>query len=367
MEIRDYYFKDKMTLADSDTTSIDLKGLNPLSAIIVDIEVTNGSSHCRDHRIHDDVSLIEVVDGSKVIASLSMKEWAAVSSFVNRHIPKSLFSEWSGVTQKERVILNFGRYIGDPEYYLDVGAFKNPELRIANSFNISDAGGFESGTGKLTVIGKVIDKGYGSQKGFMATKEVRSFTSKDSGEESIPMPVDYPYRFVLLQILKDAQVPSEVISKVKLSCNNDEFVPVNTYMDDLIDLNKEMFGYFDQVLNIIRGFGSDVYLDIYDIRQSIAESNEEYFIMEAIDVTGNKVTIDLYDMNASGTAKAYTNAKRGKVFAVGNAPFGGILIPFGDIDNPEGWLKANDFDKIDLKLTQQAEATVNVIVQQVMS
>ena len=197
MQIRDHYFKNKMTIADTDTISIDLKGLDPVSALIVEFEVQNGAGGCFDRMIADDVSLIEVADGSEVISALSMKEWLAVCSFVNKRIPRSYITEKPDTVQKQRVILNFGRFIDDSEYWLDTGQFDNPELRIANSFTISDTDGFKTGTAKLTVIGRVIDKGYKKHAGYIATKETKHFTTKSSGDEDINLPLNYPIRCMI--------------------------------------------------------------------------------------------------------------------------------------------------------------------------
>jgi len=366
MKFRDYYFKREDSVADSDTVIIDLKGKGAISYITVEMEATNGSTSCTDHEIHDDVSLIEVVDGGKVIASLSMEQWLAINSLLLKRIPHQLLSEVGGAKQEERIMILFGRYPNDPNYYLDVGMFKNPELRVNVGLTISSTAGFATGTGKITVMGRIFEETPGEYKGFMRYREIRRFTSASSGDEPIRMPTNYPIRLIGVQTNYSGYRPDEIISKVKVSCNNDEFVPINNYTEDLIDMNQEVFGKFEQQKTILRADDATVKTDIWDIRDGHIRPNADDHIATIESVDAEKVSIGLYDMTSPATPAFQTSAKQNTLTVLGMCPFGVVGIPFGDINNPDEWLQAQNYERVDIYLTQAtANATVYVLVIEV--
>ena len=366
MKTRDYYFKREDSVADSDTVIVDLRGKGAISALSVELEATTGGTSCNDHEIHDDVSLIEVVDGGKVIASLSMIEWLAINAAYLKRIPHQLLTENASSKQEERIIIPFGRFIGDPNYYLDVGMFKNPELRINVGLTISATAGFATGTGKVTVIGKIMDERPGEYKGFLRHREIRSFTSAASGDEPVSIPTNYPISMLAVLARLSTYRPDEVISKVKVSVNNDEWVPVNDYVEDIIDMNQERFGKFEQQKTILRADDASVLTDIYDIREVTIRPGADDHIATIEGIDGEQVSIGLYDMSSPATPAFETTAKVNYLTVLGMAPFGAIFIPFGELKDPESWLQAQNYNRIDMYLTQAAASgTVEVVVQEI--
>jgi len=366
MKTRDYYFKREDKVADSETVIVDLRGKGAISAISVEVEATNGGTSCVDHEIHDDVSLIEVVDGGKVIASLSMVQWLAINAAYLKRLPHQLLSENANAKQEERIIIPFGRFIGDPNYFLDVGAFKNPELRINVGLTISATAGFATGSGKVTVIGKIMDERPGEYKGFLRHREVRGFTSASSGDEKISIPTNYPISLIAVLARLTTKRPDEVISKMKLSINNDELVPINDYTEDLIDMNQEVYGKFEQQKILLTADDGSALTDIYDIRDAFirCDADDHIATIEAIDA--EKVSNGLYDMSSPATPAFQTTAKVCPLTVIGMCPCGAVFLPFGDMNDPDSWLHAENYERIDLYLTQAAaSADVDVLVQEV--
>jgi len=366
MRTRDYYFKREDSISDSDTVIVDLRGKGAISAISVELEATTGGTSCNDHEIHDDVSLIEVVDGGKVIASLSMIEWLAINAAYFKRIPHQLLTENASSKQEERIIIPFGRFIGDPNYYLDVGMFKNPELRVNVGLTISATAGFATGSGKITVIGKIMDERPGEYKGFLRHREIRSFTSASSGDEPVNIPTNYPISMMAVLARLSTYRPDEVISKIKVSVNNDEWVPVNDYTEDLIDMNQERYGKFEQQKTILSADDGTTLTDIFDIREATIRPGADDHIATVESVDAEKVVNGLYDMSSPATPAFQTTAKVCYLTVLGMCPFGAVFIPFGKLEDPESWLQAQNYSRIDMYLTQAtANATVEVLVQEV--
>jgi len=368
MKTRDYYFKREDTIKDSETVIVDLRGKGAISAISVELEATTGGTSCLDHEIHDDVSLIEVVDGGKVIASLSMIEWLAINAAYFKRLPHQLLTENASSKQEERIIIPFGRFIGDPNYFLDVGMFKNPELRINVGLTISATAGFATGTGKVTVIGKIMDERPGEYKGFLRHREIRSFTSAASGDETVNIPTNYPISMLAVLARLTTKRPDEVISKVKVSVNNDEWVPVNDYAEDIIDMNQERFGKFEQQKTILRADDASALSDIYDIREATIRPGADDHVVTVEGISGEQVSIGLYDLTSPGTPAFQTTAKVSYLTVYGMGPCGAIFVPFGKLEDPDSWLQAQNYERIDMYLTQAAaNGTVEVVVQEIPS
>ena len=366
MKIRTHYLEYQKTLSDTDKIIKDLKGAGLLSAIEIEYQATNGATSCVDHEIHDDVSKIEVVDGAEVLESLSMKEWIGCNFYELGQIPRNSQSEVGGAIQKETCLILFGRFIGDPEYYFDPSKFDNPQLSLENAFKVDATNGFASGTGKLTIKLHILDEGAGAQKGFITRREKYSFTSAASGDELITLPVNYPYQYIGVSALLSTYRPDEIISKMKLTFDDDKYIPVNTYTDDIMDKLKSVFGLAQQRKHLYKANNGTSLLDLYDIRKAHIRSNVASNIATVIAVDAEKITNELYDMSTVGTPALQTAAKDLVADVEGNAPHGLVLLTFGDIHKDSGVLPVSGYSKLELYLTQAtASGAVKLVLAQI--
>jgi len=206
MRTRDVYLARDETLPDSGLKYVKLDVSYPISQLVIEIEVTNGATSCLDHEIHDDITSIEVIDGSNVLFSLSGKQCVGMYALTTGKFSPQVLTEVGGATQKETFIVPFGRFLYDPEYAFDPKKFTNPQLAISYSFTISSTAGFATGTAKLTVVARCMEEGYGPLKGFLMTKAHYPFTATANQEYSIDLPRDYPYRILVFQNLLSGTV-----------------------------------------------------------------------------------------------------------------------------------------------------------------
>jgi len=366
MKMRTHYLEYQETLSDTDKIIKDLKGSGLISAIEIEYQATNGATSCLDHEIHDDVSKAEVLDGAEVLESLSMKEWIGCNFYELGHMPKAQLSENAAAVQKETFFILFGRFIGDPDYYFDPSKFDNPQLSLESALTISATAGFATGTGKLTIKLHLIDEGAAGQKGFISRQEKYSFTSASSGDELISLPVKDPYQYIGISAILTTKRPDEVISKVKLSFDDDKYVPVNTYTDDIMDKLKSVFGLAQQSKDLLTADDGSALLDLYDIKKAHIRTNEDDHIatIEAIDA--EKVSNGLYDLTTPGTPALQGTAKVCPVDVDGLCPHGMVLLTFGDIRKDEGILPVSGYQKLELYLTQAAaSAAVKLVLAQI--
>ena len=364
-KFRDYYMKREATVNDSDTVIIDLGIKDPISYITVEYQATNGATSCLDHELHDDISAIELVDGSDVIASLDMKQWRALNYYENKRLPHALLNEEGGGAQEERCNLQFGRYKDDLEFYLDPNNYRNLQLRLTHSLTISATEGFATGTGAVTVIARVIEEGAGGYKGYLMAKEIYNFTSVASGDEVIDMPRDYPYRMLMVSGLVTLKRPEEIISRIKLSCDADHHIEFDDYVEDIYDMNEQRFGLAHQQKDVFTTDDGTCLFDLYNTRNAHIYSQEDDHIATIEDITAERVSLGLYNMTTPATPSLQTVAKICSIDIDGLCPSSFICFPFGNMGEEVAWFEAGLYGDIKLKLTQAAAgAACEVVLQQ---
>jgi len=364
MRTRDYYLKREATLADSDTTILDINVKDPISSMTIQLEATNGASSCLDHELADDITSIEIVDGSNVLWSLDMASARGLNFFENKRMPFEVCSEGAADVQQVSCQINFGRYMNDLNYYFDAGRFNNPQLRITHALTISATVGFHAGTGKLTVRARLIEEGTTGYKGFLSAKEVISYTSGASGDREVDLPKNYPYRMMLLKALLTTYTHAEVLSKHKLSIDADAVVPFNDYTEDLAEANIVDFGYANQVKEVLSADGGTCLMDLYNIRKADVRTKTTRFLPLVVGVDAEQLTLDLYDIGTATDITPETVAGSLEVDVQGSEPYSLICVPFGRPDEPNDWLKANHYGDIKLFSTQAAAGACAVILQQ---
>ena len=368
MKLRVHYLKRQATFSDTDKIIESLKGAGLLSAIEIEIQATNGSTSCTDHEIHDDVSKIEIVDGAEVLESLRMIEWRGLNFYELGQMPRATFDENGGAVQKESIMILFGRYLGDPEYYFDPSKFNNPQLIIDVALTISATAGFATGTGKVTIKLYIIEEGALPCKGFIMRKEKYNFTTAGSGDEDIDLPTDFPYAAIGFSAILSTYRPDEIISKVKLSFDDDEYVPVNIYTEDIMDRLRMMYGLAEQKKRVLTADDGSILTDIYDIHDAriFCEADDHLATVESVDA--EKVTNGLYNLSDPANAAFQTTAKACNLYVKGLCPHGMVIITPQKITDFENLLDVKGRRKLQLILTQaQANANVRVVISQIRS
>ena len=364
MRTRDVYLARDETLPDSGLKYIKLDVSHPISQLVIEFEATTGSTSCTDHELHDDISSIEVIDGSDVLFSLSGKQMLGIAALTHRRLPPQVLTEAGGATQKETFIIDFGRFLYDPEYALDPKKFTNPQLAITYALTISATAGFATGTGKLTVVARCMEEGYGPIKGFLMTKAHYPFTAVQNQEYAIDLPRDYPYRLLCLQALLDDNGIADCVDRLELSINNDAWVPYKLYADELKYFQREWFGIVRQQKTVFRADDASFHTDIFEPEEVTVRTTEDDHIVTVEAVDQNKVTVGLYDLSSPDTPAFQTTAKSCVCNAEGYMVSGLIGLPFGDLNDPDDWLPAQKQDAIKLKFKALAAFAGDVIIQQ---
>lgn len=364
MKFRDHYFKRESSVNDSDTVIIDINVKDPISAITVEYEATNGATSCTNHELHDDITSIELVDGSRVLWSLNMSQARALNFFETGKLPHMVGDESAAGVQEEKCILHFGRYLDDPEFYIRPSDYNNLQLRLTHALTISATAGFATGTGKVTVMARIIEEGAMVYRGFLMSKEKVSYTSATSGDKEIDLPRDYPYRLMMLQALVTTVTHQEILTQHKLSIDADAYVPFNLYSEDIDDMNRSRFGYAKQNKKLLATSADTRLMDIYNIRDAYArcETTLVFDVIEGVDA--EEITLGATVVTVVPAITVDVTDRPHHVTAWGTQPYACLCVPFGSLNSQDDWLNAPSFGDIRLISTQAAAAACTVVLQQ---
>lgn len=367
MRERDAVLLYQETETDTATKTLDLDLPDPISALDIEVTCTNGATSNLDNFISDIVTKIEVVDGSDVIVSLNMFELEALQFYKTGKPPVLFPSEWAGGGQRHEARLLFGRYLYDPDFGFNPVKYRNPQLKI--TFNkaavrAASATGFASGNNIiLSVIAKVMEQG--PTPGFvLMQKEIKSFTSAASGDERVELPVDYPYRLMLLRPWVSGSDVDEVISNLKLTVDTDKFIPFDRKVKQLDAEAFAAFGPFDYKHDMYRGgsFTAIVFANKEPHYTGYVRNPGTPRVLVPYAQWSSNYNAELYDMAGAldGTSRQIT----GRVH--GHALHATLPVVFGKLMEPDTWFPVSGYGKIEAVLTQGvASATVQIALEQV--
>jgi len=343
MKTRDVYIANAQTLADSATVTFPISMLGKIQHIRAQYKATNGATSNTVGKLCSLVSKIEVMDGSDVICSLSMREMQAFNCFNNGRMPFKDLSGGAGVVITDEAIINFGRFLGDRAYYLDAARFNNPQIRLTHAFAVSATVGIATGTGKLSLIARVIEDGAPPYQGFIMRKEVKSWTTAASGDESTILDRSYPYVGLLVSALKTTIVPDTIITNLKLSVDSDRFIVYNLSGTDAFADIVNRYGLFREKFRPLTDTAATWLSDLF---------YQTGAVMSKPGATAKSVTTAVTAESVTTAATTGGTADATEIEVSGNGPHAALYLPFGDGRTPEDWLNPAGMGELKLILTQ---------------
>ncbi len=353
----------EQALDDIGTKIIDLRTSDPISAIRLDFKGQNYTDYNKDNRLNDVITKIELVDGSDQLLSLSLKEAQALEFRRTGKMPFVRVGESASGGQEEHCLLLFGRALWDPELYMDLTKFKNPQLKITTNIaaiRAAGATGFLSGSLKVTIDLLTIQEGASPAVGFMMAKNIYGFTSGASGDEHIDMPVDYPYVGLMVRAYVAGRDVDENISKLKINCDAGKFIPIEKYVKDIYKAEEQDLGPAELHYYLFRKNGETITYDLnHDPIISLLPSIAGQMCGAAWSWSGRSL-IYLYD--AAGAA--VTTEELIQILIRGSCPHATVHLRFGLREDPATYFDPTKFGDIDLVLTQAYASAVSVVLEQ---
>lgn len=354
--------------SDGSTKTIDLDIVDPVSAIVFEFSATGGTASNINNPLHRCITKIEIVDGSDVLVSLSAEELQALQWYKTGKRPTMRIDENASSGNFIGITLLFGRYLYDQEFAIDFTKFSNPQLKITWNLAairaVSATTAWATGTFKISATAKVMEGASAPGKYLMA-KTIDTWTGGTSGDSRHELPMDYPYRFIMLQNYLQQSDVWECISKIKLTLDTDKYIPMERYTKEY---NEEMANLFGRVVLWKHAFASNgdtIWLPI----------NQEPQVQ--IIKSGN-AGLHNYDVGLnycfSGECNVYCYTDAGAIYGTdqvlhllieGHCLHATTPIILGDMARPETWFDPTPYKKMELVLTEAAAAANRIAVEQV--
>lgn len=354
------YVREGVAMALNDTFKLDLPEHGLLSGILLRIsgnQISGYGQGAHDWRIIDEISKIAVLlNGATICKSLTGYQAQALAFYDQGVLPPGSWRNYATNTQFEYILINFGRYLGDPDFGLDLSRFDNVELQITNTATSSDFTSFS-----VSVQGLYLRAAPSGQfKGYMRTEEWRSWTTVSDEWKYNDLPTEHLIRRVLLQAIPDQDADfnnesdmSNLMDDVELSLDTGQ---VRIYKGGIDDLMRE--NYLDTGKPVITG--GQAYM--------LADDGIDTGVGRAFTFVGGSVSKDgagsatiptLAADELSGTIKPETYEADSPInfLSIGMAPFYTALFDFNlgwDVGN---WLDPNSRKTVKLDIHTRSGAS----------
>ena len=357
MLYRDYYLQDNYTLNDAGTLTVDVNVQDPITAFWIKFQATNGGTSNKANLLPQCVSSIELIDGADVLYSLNGQQAYALTAYHMGTIPRSEFDESAGDPSTFCFYIPFGVKLGDKVHSLDPKRFSNPQLRFTwNLATVRAVGatGYLSGSLQLTVVAKVMENAP-VPLAFLMHKEIYTWTSAAAGWEYIDLPVDYPYRGMMLRGVKASTQWHWIFDMVRMNCDGGSFIAHNMRGWDLNNMLTALTPLFHYTHCFRISNGDTIQLALRDHETVSLQT----------DTTADTVTSYINSGWGSGAVSTATGGAGGaanlKFYGdiQGRCPFDTLYLPFGDQMDPADWFPANAFKGIKEEIRGGVAAAAN--------
>ena len=365
-------------VSDSATRRISLPRRGALSGFELRTRITNGATAGEEH-IVDAIDRVEVVaDGSHVLFSLEGVELLRWAWYGLKRFPPQTWNEGVSAVQELVLPVLFGRFLADPDFYLDLAQYRDVELRIQYSPTIA-ATSFATGTTQFHIPYWVDDSGSppGGRLGFLRTTQVKAFTSAAAGEEVTELSRLYRYMDMMVYAREAAIADGVDVTEVELRVDDKRYVPYTGLWDDIQAENEHMLGV-DPTVKMMALRANAATIDLLTGRVLEGKVAARFTYIAAPDfpmftigsAAGDRITLAGQLVEGSGTWAAValdTTRRTLDVEARGLGIGSAVVIPFALNGKPELALDAPSMARLQLALTQGgAGAAVKVSTRELV-
>jgi len=298
---------------DSQTLVVDLPRSNFLSGLFFNYKATTGAT-AGQITLPTYLSSISVIaDGSQEIFSMAGEDIILSNYGLWKKLLPCGIKVADGAATYFTGVIPFGRFLGDPNFYLDCGRYASLELRVTFAPTVA-ATGIATGSQYFTVHGLMaMESPPAVRIGTLKTARKFKFTSAASGDVVLDLPRGNVYRALqILDIGADKKLETGY-SRIALDINNGEKI-------------------------IFAG-------DVLTLRKLIRALNKEGWVLSETATTG---PLDVAPI-------ATTQGDQ-------------LTIPFDIADDIANCLNSAQFGKVNLTLSQAASGhDTRVILQEILS
>jgi hypothetical protein len=339
---RHEYVREAISMTLGGTYKLDLPQHGQLCSLFLRITgsmIADSMIAVADWRIIDDISKISILgDGATVIKSLTGYQVQGLSYFDQGKFPKGRWSNYAAASVNEHMLINFGRFLYDPEFGLNLERFNNVELQIENT---ATAGALTDWADLTVSVLAVYKEEGGVYPGYFRTEEWRAWTTVVDETRYNDLPLEGRLRRVLLQAIPgidSAEVEetnmSNLMDDIEFMLDTGRTRVYKGGIDDIMRLNDVEMG-IPQIVGASIYHTADQGVDV-----SLGYVHGRAFGSGSQDGAGSATIPTLEGDRTSFTQKPETKEADSPIQALflGIAPFMCLRVPFADQWDPASYL-----------------------------
>ena len=347
---------------DADTYRRSLLGQGAISVVNLRVEITNGSTSGTEF-IFDTLDRVEITaNGGDRILSLRGIELYKYLHFRHKRRPPGNRDQGASNVQYIEFQIPFGRFSGDPSFYLNSGNFGQLEISVEYSPTISVT---TFATGTVTFDLSVLrwdGRALPATRGYYRTVEFDIRTTLASGTHTIDLPTGHDLVGVFVHAFESGIEDGVDVTDVLLHLDDERVRIIRSRWLELQELNELEMGIDVQEAGL--GHWNDQ--DTFETKvgrmlsfsaepvQNLTVGTTDYANLSVASVAGGLLTFDiqLLDEEAGTGAVADTTLRdyhwQAKGIGVGEC----VWVPISRWADLEDTLKPSDFRKATLELDE---------------
>lgn len=359
---REQYKREADTLTLNQTYKEDLSDQGMLGSLFLRISGT-GVSDLKQAtggkwRLLDYIDEINIIaDGTRYIKKITGLQADAICFFDQGMMPPHRLRNYGAASQWLYFLINFGRYLYDPEMGLDLGKFSKVELQVKLSATSSEF----AANPAITFIELLKMDGGGFPLGYMKSEEFKSWTTVQNAWEYTDLPTLLKLRRILLQLRpaldSDMRQKTNIFNMaddVEFTFKSGDVKIFKGGIDDLVHRNIFEVGrwvetYHQPYIAADKGFYTGVG---YVIGRTGISGSKDGAVSAVIP------TIEADDANDTQRMEAYEADSPVQYHVAGLAPHGCVQFKFDQELDPATWLDlvAQKTVKLDVHTRDHADA-----------
>lgn len=324
MIFRQSVIREGQSINTDGTQVFDITGDEPITRLTLIPKVTNGASYIALGHPDENISKIEIVDGSDVLISLSGVQARALMFYSSKNLPVTCINTMALQWSMQPLPLYFGRFLNDPEFALDPRKYNNLQIRVTTVIAAAMTG---AAVGTLDIVADVMSPEYSEPKGLFISKELIELDTISLAVNYTDLPTDLPVRLLVGVCFSDSQAPEYNVSKFELYEGNRKNLIVDYDMEAYQQLVASVFPRWTDKIS-----GQAVTGDRYCWVTPSFET--------LVTVIGMEENDAVITPEATGGQKKNINASATSLWegiASGWAPHGSTPFFFPGIDTPDGY------------------------------
>ncbi len=362
-------YRESVSMTLTSTYKLDLPEHGLLGSVMLRFsgnEATGYGQAGGDWRLMDKISKIELIgNGSTVIKSLDARAIQALCFFDQGVMPAAVWRNYATNTQFDTFLINFGRWLYDPDMYLDLSKFDNVELRITNT---GAAATFSDLTVSVVCFW-LREATQSTYLGYLRTEEWQQWTTVTDEWKYLNLPTESLIRRILLEAIPAVDgsyvadtTPENLMYDIKLALDTGNLIIFDGSMKDLmlenhLDHGREMLATGFNYNNADKG---------YDIGLG-------YVLGGAVGIASHDGTVGSTFMTAGAVEtkptqhnETYVADKSAGFLYRGISPHNTALIRFDQMGDPGSWLDPERRKTVKLDIhtrnSSSADAGTNKVI-----